>query len=240
MSDKTKTKDQHAVLSATKRDVFGKKLNKLRQKGIIPANIYGQGFTSTAIGIDTIQFTKLFKKTGETQVINITIEGIKDTLPVLVHHVQRHPILNHILHVDFRKVDLTKKIEAHVPIKIVGESIAVTQKGGVLQTLADTILVEALPDKIPSEIEIDITHLIDVNSQVQAKDIKSGGDFTVKDDGEKVLVRITEHKEEELTPQTEAPETEVTEQKEETAEEQTEEKTEEKKEESTQEKTEEK
>jgi len=233
MADKTKNKvkDQHVVLSAKKRDVFGKKLKKFRKGGNVPANISGPGFASTAIGIDTTGFSRLFRKTGATQVIYVAIDDSKDSLPVLVHHVQRHPIDGSILHIDFRKVDLLIKIEAQVPVKVIGESVAVTQKGGVLQTLSDSILVEALPDKIPSEIEIDITGMTEVNSQILVKDIKTTGDFVIKDDVEKVILQITEHKEEELTPQTEAPETEVTEQKEEDAEsvEGTDEKTENKK-----------
>lgn len=205
--------EQKLVISAQKRDIFGKKLKALRKKGSLPANIYGEGFTSKAIFVKDIEFHKLLKKAGETHVVYIAVEGEPEEIPVLVHNVQTHPVIDNILHIDLRKVDLKKKLETEVPIKISGESEAVTQNRGVLQTLADTVLVEALPEEIPSELEIDISVLKEINEEIKVKDIKTKGNFTIKDDPEKTLVRITEHKEEELTPQTETVETEITEEK---------------------------
>lgn len=205
--------DQKITLVAKKREVFGKKLKALRKIGVLPANIYGEGFTSRAITVGKIDFNRLLKKAGETHVVYTAIGDEAEEIPVLIHAVQRHPVSNSILHIDLRKVDLKKKLETEVPVKIIGESEAVTQSKGDMQTLFDSVLVEALPEKIPSEIEIDITVLKEVNDEIKVKDIKATDDFTVKDDPEKVLVRITEHKEEELTPQTEAVETEITEEK---------------------------
>ena len=208
-------KDQAYELAVQKREVFGKKLNKIRKEGLIPGNIYGESFKSQAVTANLINFHKIFKKAKETQVVYLKLDANKDTIPVLIHNVQYHPIDNKVLHIDFRKVDLQKKIETEVPVKFTGESEAVNQKKGVLQTISDTLLVEALPDKIPSEIEVDISGLTEVNDQIQVKALKSSTDYTFKDDPEKTIVRITEHKEEETAPQTEAPTTEVTEQKEE-------------------------
>lgn len=212
MAKKTLT-DQKITLLAKKREVFGKKLKALRKTGILPANIYGEGFTSRSLTVGEIDFNRLFKKAGETHVVYAAIEGEAEEVPVLIHAVQRHPVTHSILHIDLRKVDLKKKLETEVPIKIIGESEAVAQSKGDMQTLFDSVLVEALPEEIPSEIEIDISVLKEVNDEIKVKDITATKDFTVKDDPEKVIVRITEHKEEELTPQTEAVETVITEEK---------------------------
>lgn len=209
----TKVKQDTFTLNATKRTELGKKVKKLRTEGKIPANIYGEGFTSQAVTVEGPLFQKLFKKAGETQIVYVTVEGAKEALPVLIHNVQYHPLSHQMLHADLRKVDLTKKIETEVPVQIIGESEAVISKNGVLQTLSDTVLVEALPDHIPHEIVIDISILKEINDEIKIKDLKVSGDYVFKDDIEKSIVRITEHKEEEVTPQTEAPETEITEQK---------------------------
>jgi large subunit ribosomal protein L25 len=79
-----------------------------------------------------------------------------EKIPVLFQHIQRHPLNGSILHVDLRKIDLNKKVETEVPVKFVGVSEAVSQKGGVLITQTEHLLIEALPQNIPQHIEIDI------------------------------------------------------------------------------------
>lgn len=204
--------EEKLTLAVSARDVLGKKVKKLRREGVLPANIYGEGFASRSVSVDATAFRKMFKKSGETQVVYLALEKGEE-LPVLVHHVQTHPVYSSILHVEFRKVDLKKKIETQVPVTLTGESEAVTQNKGILQTISDSILVEAYPDKIPTEINVDISTLKEVDEQILVKDLKAGADYEIKDDPDKVILRITEHKEEELTPQTEAVETEITEQK---------------------------
>jgi large subunit ribosomal protein L25 len=117
------------ILKVTKRDVFGKKLKKSRKEGKIPANIFGQGFESQAVFVDYKEFSKIFKIAKETGVVYLELS--KEEIPVLIQNLQTHPINDQLLHVDFRKVDLTKKIETAVPVKTIGVSEAVTQKGGV-------------------------------------------------------------------------------------------------------------
>jgi large subunit ribosomal protein L25 len=57
-------------------------------------------------------------------------------------------------------------------------------------------MVEALPENIPQEIEIDISVLRELDDQVAVSDLKPAGDYVFIDEPEKVIVRITEHKEE--------------------------------------------
>lgn len=207
--DKAKS-DQKIELKAEKRTVFGKKLKKLRRDGLLPANIYGENFASQAVTIPAIDFYKTFKKAGETHIVYLTVKGENQALPVLIHNVQRHPVNHNILHFDLRKVDLQKKLETEVPIKLVGESDAIVQKKGVLQTISDSVVIEALPQHIPSAIEVDITVLKEVNDEVKVKDLKTSAEFAFKEDPEKTIVRITEHKEEETAPQIEAVAPEIT------------------------------
>lgn len=205
------------TLIVKKREIFGKKLNAVRNQGLLPANIFGEHFTSQAIIFSFKDFIKVFKKAGETQIVTLKLED--QDIPALIKNVQRHPVSHLLLHVDFRKVDLTKKIETEVPIKLMGESEAVTQNKGVLLTLAESVIVEALPVAIPAAIEIDITTLKELNDEIKVKNLKTSADYIFKDDPEKIIVRISAHKEESIETQVVAPETvEVTtEKKEETS-----------------------
>jgi len=186
-------------LVVKKRDVFGKKLKALRADGKLPGNIYGKDFESTAVSLDSHDFSKIFKKVGETQVLYVDLD--KKEIPVMVGNVQIHPVTGHFLHVDFKKVDLKKKIEAQVPVNIVGEPEAVHQHIGELHTLIDTLTIEALPSDMPQEIEIDVTGLKEVDDQITVSDLKKSGDFAFMDEPDTVIVKIAEHKEESIEPE---------------------------------------
>lgn len=205
------------MLEVKKRDVFGKKLKAVRKQGHLPANIFGEDIPSQSIIASTRDFVKIFKKAGETQIVTLKLDD--QEIPVLVKKVQKHPLSRLLLHVDFRKVDLKKKIETEVPIKLIGVSDAIIQNKGVLLTLAESVMVEALPNAIPSAIEIDITTLKELNDEIKVKDLKTNPNYVFKDEPDKVIVRISAHKEESIETQVVAPETvEVTtEKKEETA-----------------------
>ncbi len=210
---------EKTVLTAQPRDIFGKRVNALRKEGILPANIYGRDFESKAITVNYKDFFTTFKKAGETTVIYVEVEG--KTIPTLITDIQIHPLNRTILHADLRKVDLKKKIEANVPIKIIGESEAVDRKNGVLLTQLDRISIEALPTNIPHEIEIDISVLKEIGDEITVGSIPKSDSYEVTEDPERVIVSVTEHVEEAIEVQTatEAPEilTEKTEEGEEAA-----------------------
>ncbi len=188
------------ILKVTKRDVFGKKLKKSRKEGKIPANIFGQGFESQAVFVDYKEFSKIFKIAKETGVVYLELS--KEEIPVLIQNLQTHPINDQLLHVDFRKVDLTKKIETAVPVKTIGVSEAVTQKGGVLLTQADELKVEAQPEKIPHQIEIDLSVLKEINQEIKVADLPQNPDYKIIDPADKVIVSVVAHKEETVVPET--------------------------------------
>jgi len=200
---KTDNQKEKNFLTVTKREVFGKKLGKLRKQGLVPANIYGEKFESTAVQVNFKDFVKTFKKAGETQIVYVKIED--QELPILIQNLQKHPLTNQLLHVDFRKVNLNKKIETEVPVKLIGESDAVLQSKGILLTISDSVLVEALPQEIPAEIEIDISILKELGDEILVSSLKPTGNFIFKDDPEKVIARISEHKEESIEVQVATP-----------------------------------
>lgn len=192
----TKKKITSFILNADVRTLFGKHVRKLRKEGIVPSNIFGSGFESAAIQLNSHDFSRMFREAGETQVITVHVE--KNEYPCLVTHVQFHPVTHELLHVDLRKVDLKKKIEAHVPVELIGESEAVEMKIGDLLTITDSILVEALPNDMPQQIEVDLTSLKEIDSEIKVSDLKPVGNYEIKDDPEKVIVRVAEHKEQSL------------------------------------------
>ena len=188
------------TLKAELRTVFGKKLNKVRKQGLIPANIFGPDYKSQSISVVYKDLVKTYKLVGETGVVYITLG--KENVPVLIKTIQRHPLSSSLLHVDFRKIDLSKKIEANVPVKTVGISEAVTQKAGVLLLQSETLLVEALPEEIPSHIEVDIEVIKEIGQEIKVSDLKKSDKYEIKTPVEKVIVTVIAHKEESIVPET--------------------------------------
>jgi len=202
-----KTDNKNKIgLIIKKRTIFGKKLKRLRKQGQLPANIFGEDIKSQAVTLPVKDFLKAHRKTGETQIVYLQLEN-KEELPALIQNVQHHPVTNFIMHVDFRKVDLEKKIETDVPLKFVGRSEAVVQNKGILLPLAESLRVEALPGDIPKLIEIDISSLKELNDEIKVQEIKVKGDYVIKESPEKTAVRITVHKEETIETQVVTPET---------------------------------
>lgn len=195
---KAKTAEE-IKLTVVKRDLTGKKVKQLRTEGKLPANIFGKDFTSTAITVDAKDFALTLRKAGETQVIHVSLD--KKDLPVMIANVQMDPITGDPIHADFKKIDLTKKVEADVPIKIIGESEAVEQHIGDLLTLRDVVTVEALPANVPSEIEVDISGLTEIDQAIHVKDLKLPTGVELADDPEALVAKIAEHKEEEVAPE---------------------------------------
>ena len=196
------------MLNAQKREVFGKKLKKIRREGLVPANVFGPDFKSLSLSVNLKEFLKVYRVAHETGVVNLMVD--KKELPTLIKFLQKHPVTDQILHVDFRKIDLTKKVLTSVPVKAVGVSEAVSQKGGVLLIQSDSLELEALPNDIPTSIEVDISVMKELGDEIKVSDIKITGKYEFKDPAEKVVVSVVAHKEESVTPDTVSAAPEVT------------------------------
>lgn len=156
-------------VKASKRTTLGRKVRALRRTGVVPANIFGKKIKSLAIQIEIKSLKEILKKAGETNLIDVVVEGEK-THPVLVAGYSQDPVSGSLLHVDFHEVDLKVKTTAMVPLKATGESEAV-KAGNVLVLQHNEIEVEALPADLPNEIQVDITTLTEVGSTIHAKDL---------------------------------------------------------------------
>jgi large subunit ribosomal protein L25 len=184
------------TLKVQKRSELGRRVKNLRKNGIIPANIYGSGFKSKSVQVALKDFEEIFKKAGETAVVELSVDGEK-TLPVLIHNVQSDPISDLTIHVDFLKIDLTKKVVADVPLEISGEAPAEKQGLGTLVQYIDDIKVEALPGDLPEKIMVDVSNLTEVDQSIMIKDLPyDKSKVEVKDNPEEVVVKIEVQKEE--------------------------------------------
>lgn len=174
-------------LQAQPRTVLGKQTSRLRKEGVIPAVVYGGGKTVDSLAVKAFDFEKLYREAGESALINLMVG--KTNRNVLVHAVQYDPIKGKPIHVDFYAVRMDQKIEIKVPLKFVGESLAVRDEGGTLVKTMHEIEIEVLPKDLPHELEVDLSLLKTFNDKISVVDIKLPHGVTVKADaGETVAV----------------------------------------------------
>jgi large subunit ribosomal protein L25 len=193
------------VLQAQKRSVFGRKTKTLRREGVLPANIYGKKIKSLAIQVPEKEFEKVFKESGETNIIKLKVAEQSKPRHVLATNLQRDPVTDLPLHIDFHQVDLTEKVTVAIPIETKGESPAVKEKGGILITLLDEVKAEALPKDLPDKFEVDISHMAEIGNSLLIKDLKvDKKKVTLLAAEDETIVTIQEPKVEEEAPPAEA------------------------------------
>lgn len=167
-----------------------------RREDLIPAIVYGKGFDNKKIALDKFSFVKLYKEAGGSNLINLSIDG-QSTIKTLVHDIQLDPLRSDILHVDFFKVNMKEKIHAEIPLKFVGDSIAVIEKEGTLITPKTEIEVECLPGDLIPELEVDISSLDDFEKDIRISDLRVAEGIEILDDPEEVVATIEEPRSEE-------------------------------------------
>lgn len=178
-------------LTAKKRTITGHKVKNLRSKGIIPATVYGKKISSENLEIDLKDFLKVYKTAGDTKLIDLKLESGK-TIPVLIHQVQRHPVNDHILNIDFLGVDLKEMIRVSIPVVAKGQAPAVANKIGALINPIREIEIECLPSDLPEKIEVDVSKLENLNDDIKVSDIKLGEKIKILADANSTVFTINE------------------------------------------------
>lgn len=183
-------------LSAKKRDLFGKKVKILRSGGLFPAVMYGHGVKNTPLELKFSQFVKVWKKAGESTLVELDVEGEKKN--VLISDVQFDPLTDEPRHADFHAVRMDEKIRAKIPIQFIGESPAVKNLGAVLVKVMYEAEVEALPADLPQDLTVDISGLNNLEDRIFIKDISIGTSVKTTASPDDVVVLVTEPKKEEV------------------------------------------
>jgi len=175
------------TLNVETRTERGKQLDRIRAEGKLPAVIYGPKEESTPLSMNRVAFEKLFKQTGESSVI--TLQGLKTPKDVLVQEVAFDPRRGGIIHVDFYAVEAGKEITVGVPLEFVGE-VPALKLGGTLTKVLHEIEVTCTPQNIPQHIVVDVTTLVDFETQIHVKDLSIPKNVKVENDPEDVVALV--------------------------------------------------
>ncbi len=180
------------TLQATKREVLGKKTRFLRRQGITPTHIFGHNIKSLALQCDTAKLQRIIAQAGTTRLIALEIDGDKQPRSIFIREIQRDEINRQLLHVDFYQVRKTEKIKADVPLVLIGEAPAMQLKGRMLTHALTSISVECLPDKLPPQIEVDLSRLKELEQAIYVSDIALSPDITLLTGPSQLIVKVSE------------------------------------------------
>ncbi len=178
------------TLKLDPRSVTGKKVRQLRRQGLIPVHLYGAEIEPQNLQVDDRTLNRLLPQVGSNVPVSIEYEGRDGDNICFVREVQRHPVSDEVIHVDFLRVDVSQVTTAEVPIVTVGSSLAVSDMAGTLLLNLQTLLIQALPMNMPAEIPVDISGLDDFDASLLVQDLQVPGNVTVLNDPEDFVARV--------------------------------------------------
>ncbi|MCZ6614874.1 MAG: 50S ribosomal protein L25 [Chloroflexi bacterium] len=181
---------QPLTLELEPRTVVGKKVRQLRRQGITPVHLYGMGIEPLSVQAESAAVQRLAVQAGGNIPISVTVKGHQKPYFAFIREVQRHPLTEAILHVDFYQVTMTEVMQTEVPIYLTGEAPGVRMLNGVLFQALHSFRVECLPLDVPQYVELDIAQLDDFEKALHISDISVGDKVTVLNDPDEVIARV--------------------------------------------------
>ncbi len=178
------------VIAAKPRVVIGKKVALLRRAGILPANVFGKGLESVALELDARDFGRTVKGANVRHLFDLQVEGEPKPRPVVIRAMMRKGGTGEPTHIDFYQVDITRPINATVPLVLTGTAPAVHDLAGVLFQALDTIHIRCLPLAIPEAIYADAGKLVSFDVTVTVADVVPVPDVELLPDPSVVIASV--------------------------------------------------
>jgi len=174
------------VLSAGTDRVTGTRSSRrLRRASRVPGVVYGLSQDPVSIDVAWADLREaLTTDAGVNAVIHLEIGGEKQMS--IVKDIQRHPVGRDVTHVDFLRIDPDQDVTVDVPLVMVGDAKAVTDADGMVDQNLFSLTVNAAPDSIPNELEVDISDLT-VGDSLRVADIALPAGVTTDVDPEETV-----------------------------------------------------
>ena len=133
---------------------------RLRKANRVPAILYGKHTSPESLSIEGAEFVRLLRTVAGRAVL-VELERADQGAKALsfLQEVQRDPMTDKYLHVDFQEVKADEKFEIRVPVQVLGESFGVKNQSGVLEMNTHQLRIRVLPKDLPEFIVVDVTEL---------------------------------------------------------------------------------
>lgn len=187
---------ENVVVEVEKRTETGKNAcNRLREKDLIPAVLYGGGsdLGSVSLSVPRKSLLDLFRKgLHQNAVFLLQLKGTEDRRHVMVRDVTLSPLRRELIHVDFVRILLDRKLKVKVPVETFGMALGV-KHGGLLDVVTRELEIECLPADIPASIKVDVSAL-DAGNVLRVADLALGEKLHVLGDADRVIAHIVTHR----------------------------------------------
>jgi large subunit ribosomal protein L25 len=182
---------RETTVEVNERERGGKNASRrLRRAGMVPAVVYGGELEPLPIQVEAKTVQRLLKTSGENAVFLLKLQGTDESRHTMVKDIQYDPLTGGLVHIDFLRVEMDRKVRVHVPVELVGVAIGVKRDGGMMDFVARELEVECLPADIPERLELEVSEL-HIGQHAEAKDVVLPANVTLIDDPGKVLASVS-------------------------------------------------
>ncbi|MGB1651619.1 MAG: 50S ribosomal protein L25 [Acidimicrobiales bacterium] len=158
------------VLNTEEKTTIGSRSSRrLRRDGKVPGVLYGLGQDPEIFSVDYGDLRgALTTDAGLNALIQLSINGTNQLS--ILKTLQRHPVKDEVIHVDFVRVDPNQELAVEVPIVLEGVAKKVTDQNGMVDQTMFSLSVLSLPDSIPNELTADVSEL-EINDAIRVSDV---------------------------------------------------------------------
>lgn len=160
---------------------------KDRKKGLIPGILYGKDIENTLFEIGELELQKEIASNGEHGILNINIDGEKHK--TLIKEIQKDSVKHKILHIDLEELTENSVFVTDVPLIFKGED-CIRKFGGILQKSKDSVKIKCEADKLPKNINVDISNL-NFGDSLRVADIEASSEISIVDDFKSIVLTVT-------------------------------------------------
>ncbi len=196
---------KNIVVDVESRSGQGKNpARRLRREGKVPAVLYGLGVDPFSLSVSPRRIEEILRlDSGRNTIFRLSLAGADQPRAVMIRDLQRDPVTDAVIHIDFVRVDLQKAVKVSVPVRLVGIAVGVKTEAGLLEPVTRHVEVECLPEEIPEHFDVDVTEL-HVNQHASVADLHVSERVKILNDPDTILVTIAPARVEEVAPTAEA------------------------------------
>ena len=176
-------------LKAEPRELLGSgNARRLRQKGLVPANLYGFKKDAVNLSVAAEDIEKLVA--GGSRVVDVEVGGTVDK--AVVQELQWDIFSTHVKHVDLKRVDTEAIATVDVPVVMRGEPLGL-KDGGQLRQLVKYVNITCPDFRVPKNLVARVTPM-NVGDSLKVSDLETPETVTINSDGSTVAIELFDPK----------------------------------------------
>jgi len=184
------------IVRAAAREGRGKNdARRARRDGQVPITVYGGAGETVAALVPLRELAAILRSdTGRNTIVTMEIEGVGSS-EVMFQDRQIDPVRGRLVHADFKRLVKGEKIEATVPLRLVGEPFGVREESGVLEQIIREVEIRCEPRDIPEHLDVDVSNL-GVHDVLHVSDIPTSAGVEILESPDTVIATVGVIKEE--------------------------------------------